>query len=80
MLGKEQRISSGKKESVVIEKWEYFLISMLGVIFCGFAIALFSMSKNTSDLLVSGRTLKKTLSNAEKSFKAEIIRLSAFML
>ena len=61
MLEKEQRISSGKKESVVIEKWEYFLISMLGVIFCGFAIALFSMSKNTSDLLVSGRTLKKTL-------------------
>ena len=61
MLGKEQRISSGKKESVVIEKWEYFLISMLGVIFCGFAIALFSMSKNTSDLLISSRTLKKTL-------------------
>ncbi len=62
MQSKEQKILSNKKESAIIERWEYFLISMLGVVFCVFAIALFSMSKSTSsDLLLSNRTLKKTL-------------------
>lgn len=61
MQHKEQKILD-KKESAVIEKWEYFLISILGIVFCGFAVALFSMSKNaSSDLLLSKRTLKKTL-------------------
>lgn len=60
---KEQRIPSTEvKDFAIIEKWEYFLISMLGIVFCGFAVALFSLSKDSaSDLLLSKRTLKRTL-------------------